>query len=153
MRLNDGLPLYLTQNNVGFNYAVTRPNITSMSALKQGNRSVNKWFNTSAVTASGTIIHNSDGSVANTFPAIGNAPRYLSNERYVITKEADMALEKSFPIYCESHMQFRAEAYNITNTPVFNAPDTNLNDSSFGVVTSTKSVGPRTIQAGVRYEF
>jgi hypothetical protein len=153
VRLNDGLPLHLVQNNVGYNYAVSRPNITSMSALKQGKRSVNQWFNTSAVTYAGAKVYDSQGNVTNIFPAIGNAPRYLSNERYAITRDADMALEKSFPLYRESHLQFRAEAYNVSNTPVYGAPDVNLNDSNFGVVTSTKSVGPRTVQLGARIEF
>jgi hypothetical protein len=153
VRLNDGLPLHLTENTIGYNYAVTRPNIVSMAALKHGDRSVNRWFNTEAVTDSSTKTYNADGSVLDTFPSIGNAPRYLSNERYAITREADMALEKSFPIYRESNLQFRAEGYNVSNTPVYGAPDTNLNDSSFGVVTSTKSVGPRTIQLGARLQF
>ncbi|WP_263375492.1 TonB-dependent receptor [Granulicella aggregans] len=153
VRLNDGLPLNLTQNNVGYNYAVTRPNITSMAALKQGKRSVNRWFNTDAVTDSSSRTYNADGTVADIFPTIGNAPRYLSNERYVITRDADMALEKTFPLYRESNLQFRAEGYNVSNTPVYAAPDTNRNDSSFGVVTGTKSVGPRTLQLGVRLSF
>jgi len=153
VRLNDGLPLNLAQNNIGYNYAVTRPNISSMAALQQGRHSVNKWFNTAAVTDSGTITYNADGTVKDIFPSIGNAPRYLSNERYAITRDADMALEKSFPVFRESNLQFRAEGYNVSNTPVYGAPDTNRDDSSFGVVTSTKSVGPRTIQLGVRLQF
>lgn len=64
-----------------------------------------------------------------------------------------MAVEKTFPVYRESNPQFRAEGYNVSNTPVYTAPDTNINDSSFGVVTGTNSVGPRTIQPGVRRSF
>jgi hypothetical protein len=154
VRLNDGLPLHLTQNNnLGtYNYAVSRPNIISMSALRQGKRTVNEWFNTAAVSTAGTTVTGSDGTT-DFIPAIGNAPRYLSNERYAITRDTDMALEKSFPLFRESRLQFRAEAYNITNTPVYGAPDVNLGDSSFGKITSTKSVGPRTIQVGARIEF
>jgi hypothetical protein len=145
VRLASGLPLQLTTNNTlgTYNYEVTRPDVTSIEALRAGQRSVNEWFNTSAVYAAGSTD----------VPALGTVPRYLSNLRRAPTEEADMALEKSFPLYRESRLQFRAEAFNVSNTPEYAAPDTNLGDSSFGQVTSTTSVGPRTIQLGARIDF
>ena len=144
-RFNTGLPLHFTQNNnLGtYNYMVSRPNVTSVAALKPAKRTIDQWFNTSAVVQAGT---------ADT-PALGNAPRYVGNVRYNITNDTDMALEKAFPVYRESQLQFRVEAYNITNTPEYGRPDLNLGDSSFGQITSTGSVGPRTLQLGVRYDF
>lgn len=38
-------------------------------------------------------------------------------------------MRKAFPLYRESKFIFRAEAYNIGNTPEYASPDTNLSDS------------------------
>jgi hypothetical protein len=101
---------------------------------------LDEWFNTSAFSSLGTA-------------GIGNVPRYNGNARRAPTNEADMALEKTFPLFREYSLQFRAEAYNVSNTPEYGAPDTTLGDSNFGQVTSTTSVGPRTIQLGARFQF
>jgi hypothetical protein len=64
-----------------------------------------------------------------------------------------MAMQKAFPLYRQTKFIFRAEAYNVTNTPEFAQPDTNLGDGGFGVVSGTGSVGPRQLQFGARIEF
>jgi hypothetical protein len=51
------------------------------------------------------------------------------------------------------NLQICAEAYNISNTPEYGALDTNFGDSNFGQISSTTSVGPRTIQLGARFQF
>ena len=146
LRFNDGLPIHLTEtsNLSTYNYGVARPNITSEKDLAKGKGGIHHWFNTDAVTyaSSGNSL------------AIGNAPRYIGSVRYVITKDTDLALEKNFALYREAVFKFRAEAYNLSNTAsAFDVPDVNLGDTAFGQITSTKSVGPRTIQLGARIEF
>jgi hypothetical protein len=145
LRFNDGKPLQLTQNNNlgNYNYQVSRPNITSASALKAPKRSINQWFNTAAVTTAGT----------STTPAIGNAPRYIGSVRWGAVNETDMALEKDFPIYREYTLKFRAEAYSLTNTPAYGKPDIHLGDSGFGQIGWTDGVVPRTLQFGMRLDF
>ncbi len=49
-------------------------------------------------------------------------------------------------------LQFRAEAFNLTNTPSFSAPGTNVDLASGGIVTSTIST-PRNIQFGLKLNF
>ena len=53
-----------------------------------------------------------------------------------------------------SRLQFRAEAFNVTNTPSFNAPNTAIDtsNSTGGLVTSTASL-PRQIQFALKYNF
>jgi outer membrane receptor protein involved in Fe transport len=146
LRFNDGLPIHLTEtSSLGdYNYGVARPNITSEKDLAKGKGGIHHWFNTDAVTyaSSGNSL------------AIGNAPRYIGSVRYAITKDTDLALEKNFALYRQAIFKFRAEAYNLSNTAAtFDVPDVNLGDTAFGQITSTKSVGPRTIQLGARIEF
>lgn len=49
----------------------------------------------------------------------------------------DLGVDKWFNLYQEKlRLEFRAEAYNVFNTPQFFAPDQNLGDPIFGMVTA-----------------
>ena len=48
-------------------------------------------------------------------------------------------------------MEFRAEAFNVTNSLRMNDPVTNLNSNTFGQVTSAKD--PRIMQFALKYFF
>ena len=50
-------------------------------------------------------------------------------------------------------MQFRAEAFNATNSPQFNQASTSLTSTSAGVVTLTQVNDPRNIQLSLRVRF
>jgi hypothetical protein len=75
----------------------------------------------------------------------------------------DMAVERIFPVTESSSFRFRAEFFNVTNTPQFANPNNfvdftqgptgpvNLNPS-FGMITST-SANPRIIQFAAKYLF
>ncbi len=72
----------------------------------------------------------------------------------------DMSLFRTFKFTERLHMEFRAEAFNLTNTPHFNAPDSDVSSSSFGKITSTDdgygtSAGTRSreFRFGLRLNF
>lgn len=54
-------------------------------------------------------------------------------------------------------LQFKTEFFNVTNTPIFNGPQTNVNNADFGYVTSTNggygSPAERNIRFGLRLSF
>jgi hypothetical protein len=69
----------------------------------------------------------------------------------------DVALQKRFfmPWSEKQSLQFRAEAFNVTNSAQFDVNTMNLDISSqanFGKYTSTLG-NPRVMQFGARYEF
>jgi Carboxypeptidase regulatory-like domain/TonB dependent receptor len=74
----------------------------------------------------------------------------------------DMAVERLFPVMEKSTFRFRAEFFNLTNTPQFANPSTSLGygnpllpataSSTFGQITSTVG-NPRIIQFAAKYEF
>ena len=66
-------------------------------------------------------------------------------------KTLDFSLFKQFRIG-DHRLQFRAEAFNLTNTPSFNAPNTAIDTAAGGRVTSTSST-PRQMQFALKYEF
>jgi hypothetical protein len=67
-------------------------------------------------------------------------------------KNLDFSLFKQFTVTERVLLQFRAEAFNLTNSPTFNPPGTNIDTASGGVVTSTLS-SPRNIQFGLKLSF
>lgn len=142
VRLGSGLPLQFTvPNDLGaYGFPVLRPNITSMSALTSVDRTPNHWFNTAAVSAPLPYT-------------IGSAPRWFGAVRARGNRQLDISLNKSWQIVERVRFQFRAEAYNLTNTPQYGAADTNLGDGGFGRVTSTTNIGPRNLQFGARLDF
>ncbi len=67
-------------------------------------------------------------------------------------KNLDLSLFKQFQFTERIRLQFRAEAFNLTNTPSFSAPGTNIDTASGGLVTSTISA-PRNVQFGLKLNF
>ena len=50
-------------------------------------------------------------------------------------------------------MQFRAESFNLFNTPQFNTPNRNLQDNAFGQITATQAGSERKFQMSLRVQF
>ena len=68
-------------------------------------------------------------------------------------QHADFAILKNFRFLERVKAQFRAEMFNMTNTPQFARANTTWGSSDFGRVTGTTNVGPRNIQLGLRIQF
>jgi hypothetical protein len=75
----------------------------------------------------------------------------------------DMAVERIFPVTESSSFRFRAEFFNLTNTPQFANPNSNVDftegpngpvnlNPSFGLI-SAKAANPRIIQFALKYAF
>jgi hypothetical protein len=66
--------------------------------------------------------------------------------------ELDVTLEKNFMITESKRLQFRAEAFNITNTSTFAAPNASIGSASAGIITSTLNAG-RVLQGALKFYF
>ena len=64
----------------------------------------------------------------------------------------DLSLFKTVPIKERLKAQFRLEALNATNTPLFGAPSLNVSTSSFGKITSQVNFN-RQLQLALRFSF
>jgi outer membrane receptor protein involved in Fe transport len=94
---------------------------------------------------------------ANPIPA-GATPRYGTAGRNPLRGPGyfnyDFSVFKSFQIREGVRLEFRTEAYNLTNTPKFGQPNGNFSQSSFGSVTSTfNNAGERELQFALRLLF
>lgn len=89
----------------------------------------------------------------------GNAPRYFSQLRADGIRNIDLSLMKQFTIHEGMTLQFRAEAFNLTNSTRFAFPNLawapgapGESSSTFGQVTATAN-SPRRMQLGIRFQF
>ena len=65
---------------------------------------------------------------------------------------ADLGLFRAFALSERYQLQFRAEAYNATNTPHFNNPAAAVNSADFGFVTSAMD-DQRVVRLALRFSF
>ena len=67
-------------------------------------------------------------------------------------RNLDLSVFKQFPITESSLVQFRAEFFNLTNTPTFGIPNTATDTSAGGIVT-TSANNPSQLQFGLKFNF
>jgi len=101
------------------------------------NPTISQWFDKTAFTLPAAFTY-------------GNSGADILREGNF--KNLDLSLFKQFQFNERTRLQFRAEAFNLTNSPSFSAPGTNIDTASGGVVTSTISA-PRNIQFGLKLIF
>lgn len=141
-RIADGRPLAFT---VGDGtplptYGTQRPNIVGTPKRNHGSDFVDNYF-----------VDNSVFVRPENF-TLGNAPRAMGNIRSPWSFTTNLSLGKQFAIRESMNFEFRIEAQNALNHPVFGTPGTTLGDDNFGVITST-AVGPREVQLGFKFNF
>jgi len=138
---NKGFPLALTSTgNSGVGSSVLRPNSTGQSAELSGSPQsrLNQYFDTSQFTV----------PAAFTF---GNVSRTLADVRGPSRINYDLGVQKQFVVREPFSLMFRAEAFNLTNTPYFFTPGEALGSTTFGVVNS--ATGERQVQFSLKFLF
>ena len=130
-----GFPIAITtgDNNTNSFGGNQRPNLVGNPTLS--NKSISEWFNTAAFAQPAPFT-------------FGNAPRYMSNLRAPGVENFDIGIQKWFKFTETLKLQFRGEMFNAFNRANFYAPDGNLTDSTFGVISA--SLPPRDIQMGLK---
>ena len=137
-RISAGRPLSFSvaDGNPIPTYGDQRPNIVGTPKRNHGPDWVDNYF------VDNTVFQRPDDFT------LGNAPRALGNVRTPTSFTTSMSLGKQFQIRETMNFEFRIEADNALNHPVFGTPNTSVDDDNFGKVTYT-SVGPRQVQLGM----
>jgi hypothetical protein len=138
-----GFPLQITQstnNNSVFGYASQRPSASGTSPVTSGSLEsrLSNYINPAAFT---TSARGTFGNIARTLEMRGPGQANW-----------DMSIFKSISITEKFKAQFRAEALNAFNTPMFAAPNTSFGSGSFGRITSQVNFS-RMMQLGLRLFF
>ena len=127
------------------------------------NRSNERWLNPAAFTNPpvATAIGQTD------FSPLGGPPTQVRGPAF---RRMDFAIAKNFPIHAAQRFEFRAEVFNVTNTPNFSVPGFSgggaglppppgvldfSNTANFGRITALR-LGPndqRQIQLALKYYF
>lgn len=137
LTLQSGNPIGVTVGAGGRPFAGSRPNL--IGDPEPANRSIDGWFNIAAFELP-----------AERTP--GTGPRNLSNYRTDGLITLDLAMHKNFRITERFRLQFRAEAFNFTNTPTFGQPGTGFGSANFGIITGTVTQA-RQVQLGLKLLF
>jgi hypothetical protein len=139
LRLQSGSPLAVTQQtnlNAFAGFGIQRPNRVADPELPAGERSTDRWFNTAAFAPAGQFTLGN----ASRNPVVGPAYHAL-----------DVMLGKTFPIKEHVRAEFRAEAFNVTNTPSLMAPNASFGNLAFGTI--TRAFDPRVFEFVMKVHF
>jgi hypothetical protein len=142
IRLQSGLPIRMTAPSLisQYGFGTQLPDLADARQIPIANRVPERWFNTAAFKAPAPFT-------------VGSAPRRVNELRADFARHADLSLMKNFRFRERVRAQFRAEFFNLTNTPQFGWPDTGLGSTTFGVVSGTMNVTPRNVQFGLKIDF
>ena len=138
--LQSGMPVAITQAT-NFNsfagYGIQRPDVGGDPNLVPSLRTPERFFHTEAF------------QVAPQF-TLGNSSR--NPVRGPAYRDGDLSLAKHTRIAERIDAEFRAEVFNLTNTPAFGQPNGTVGSSAFGSITSTAS-DPRVFQFAIKLNY
>jgi outer membrane receptor protein involved in Fe transport len=141
--VQSGYPLAFSASTPGLG---NRPNVVpGVNPALPSNRSntdkTREWFNPAAFAVPAPY-------------SLGDVPRTWGAVRGPALRNTDFTLFKDTSITGRWTMQFRAEVFNLTNTPHFGLPNTSANATAFGQITNTLlSPEPRQLQFAVKLMF
>ena len=129
------------------------------TSAKISNPTPDHWFNTCYVDTSGNLkaCQPGDSPVWRQRPqfTLRTTPHRFDDIRVPWRPTLDATLSKRFALPHGMRFDFRAEAFNLTNTAIFAAPNTNANEANFGKIPDPKEsiYFPRNIQLGFKLFF
>jgi hypothetical protein len=141
LTMSKGLPLYnfaVAVNNCFCFGGGQRPDWTGVKPVVE-NQNIDRWFDTAQFRQPAQFTY---GTLGRTMTAV----------RQDGATQLDFSVFKSFQPVERMRVEFRAEAFNFTNTPLFGSPGTTLGTPTFGVVTGQENT-PRQVQLALKILF
>ncbi len=139
VRMQSGSPIAVTQAtnlNAFAGFGIQRPNRVADPSLSSGQRTLARYFNTAAFT---------------------QAPQFTigASSRNPVTgpgyRTADLMAGKTFTISERIRTEFRAEAFNVTNTPPLGNPNGSFGSPAFGSIATV--LDPRVFEFVLKIHF
>jgi hypothetical protein len=121
------------------NKKAQRPDLVPGMSIYAANQNINNWFNPAAFATPAKYMWGDLGR------NVGRGPGYY---------EIDTALEKRMALNERLALDFRVEAFNLFNHPIYGDPDSDVSDgSAFGVITTQLNSGATGIGSSRRLQF
>lgn len=138
VNLHSGGPfnVIVSGNPANTSRGTIRPNLVGDPNLPPDDRTVSRWFDTSAFTALPAFTFGSAGRNIVEGPG---------------TKLVDINVQKRVSLGSTYAVEFRLDLFNAFNTPQFGTPNRTFGTPAFGTITTTGAA--REIQLGVRFTF
>jgi Carboxypeptidase regulatory-like domain len=145
----DWILTYISGNFVGLpggiNYCGDYTHYIDPATGKPTGQTYNHWFNNNpacyANLPSNTINY-------------GMPPRFSGNVENPAKPQLNVAIEKNTQFGERYRLQFRAESFNLTNTPILGAPQsTSFTSPVFGVIPNAQNNFPRLVQLAMKLYF
>ena len=136
-QMQSGMPVTVTQatnSNAFAGFALQRPNLIANPSLPPAQRYPAHYFNTAAFATAPQFV-------------VGNASR--NPVRGPAYRDLDLDLVKHTHLGEIADLEFRAEVFDITNTPAFAQPNGSFGSAAFGSITAT-TTDPRVVQFALR---
>ncbi len=135
--LQSGMPVTVTQatnSNAFAGFSLQRPNLVARPWLSPALRTPAHFFNTAAFGTAPQFT-------------LGNASR--NPVRGPSYRDVDLAVVKLARLAEHTALEFRAELFDVTNTPAFAQPNGSFGSPAFGSISST-TTDPRVAQFAIR---
>jgi hypothetical protein len=113
-----------------------RPNLVAGQDPNDGPETTQQWFNTAAFSRPDAFTY-------------GNAGRNIIRGPGIFS--TDMSIIRNV-FFGSRSLQFRLEAFNAFNQPIWGDPITNMSSATYGQITTTRSP-MRELQLGVKFSF
>jgi hypothetical protein len=136
--LSSGLPYTLNLNFDNANTGSTNWPVRLRTGAAD-NPTIDRWFDTTAFAFPAQYTHGNSGRNILTGPGVVST---------------DLGLQRNFGLPWREGMrlEFRAEAFNLFNTPQFGQPNATLGNPAFGTIGGTARAN-RQMQLGARFIF
>jgi hypothetical protein len=125
------------QDRANLGHGDQRPTVVSGQDANDGAKTIQQWFNTAAFILQPGIEYGNAVRNSIVGPGIFNF---------------DMSILRNFRLGGSRTVQFRLEAFNTFNQPVWQDPNTAVTNSQYGQITSTRKP-MRELQLGVKFGF
>jgi hypothetical protein len=133
-----GLPFTPVMSVDSSNTGTTlRPNLVGTGAFPSSQQTIQQWFNVAAFAQPAAYTFGNAGRDILVGPGLTNT---------------DLGLSRVIPIRERMSLTFRAEAFNIFNTPQFGLPNATIGTSTAGTITTTINA-QRELQFALRLSF
>ena len=126
--------------------------------LPDGQQSFGKWFDTCTLLTNGRRQNCASADAPLTWVQLRPNELRTFDDRFPNIRnhwanQVNLSMFKNIRFHERYNLQFRAEAFNAFNTPIYAGPNTGLTSPTFGLVVLDQQNFPRSMQFALRLSF